>query len=148
MTVRSFMVSAALLCCAAAAGTADPGQPGAHFIENWDANADGRVTRTEAAEKRADLFYMFDQDEDGLLSPAEYDLFDATRAADMQANAGGGRGPLKTVHEGLMRAFNDSDGNGSVSREEFLARSDAWFDLVDRDGDGAITGADFGARGN
>lgn len=120
-------------------------QPGAHFIENWDLDGDGRVTLEEAIEKRGDLFYMFDQDENGVLDGAEYDQFDATRRADIDMNAGGrDTGPMKQLDARMGRAFNDADGDGMVTRDEFLAGTSDWFALVDRDGDGAITSADFG----
>jgi Ca2+-binding EF-hand superfamily protein len=45
---------------------------------------------------------------------------------------------------GMMRGFNDSDGDGRVSREEFTGRTAAWFTMMDRDGDGSVTEADFG----
>ncbi|HGG04239.1 MAG TPA: EF-hand domain-containing protein, partial [Aliiroseovarius sp.] len=54
--------------------------PGGHFIENFDLNEDGMVTLEEVREKRGDIFYMVDQDEDNVLNSEEYDLFDATRA--------------------------------------------------------------------
>ena len=120
--------------------------PGAHFIENWDQDGDGRVTAAETAEKRDQIFTMFDQDEDGQLNATEYDLFDETRAADIDANAGGGKGPMKAVHEAMQRGFNDADGDGLVSRAEFAAQSATFFGLLDRDADGAVTPADFKPR--
>jgi len=124
--------------------------PGAHFIENWDLDANGTVTLEEITERRGDVFYMFDQDEDNLLSAAEYVLFDETRAADMAANAGdhahGNRGGR--IQQGLTLGFNDTDNDGLVSRSEFLARSAAWFEMIDRNGDAAVTSDDFGPRTN
>ena len=122
--------------------------PGQHFIENWDLDEDGQITLAEATQKRDDLFYMFDQDENGTLDSAEYDLFDETRQADMQANAGGHKkGPMKGVNQGLMRDYNDTDGNGDVSKQEFLNHTPDWFVQLDRNEDGVITTADFGGRG-
>ena len=135
---------AALLPLAAAAQS---GVPGGHFIENWDLNGDGQITQAEATEKRDDLFYMFDQNEDGSLDHTEYTLFDETREADMQANAGGfQRGPMAVVNQGLTREFNDANGDGQVSREEFLARVPEWFALIDHTGDNIISSHDFGAN--
>ena len=125
--------------------SAQQGVPGGHFIENWDLDRDGTVTPLEANTKRDELFTMFDADESGTLDSTEYDLFDETRDADMVTNAGGkGRGPMQPVVEGLVRGFNDTDGDGLVSREEFSARTSDWFPLMDRDGDGLVTPADFG----
>ena len=57
---------------------------------------------------------------------------------------GHGKGPGNGEEQGMMRAFNDIDGDGLVSREEFLSRVPDWFAQMDRDGDGAIRTTDFG----
>ncbi len=140
-------LTAALLALALPAFAAD-GQPGAHFIENWDIDGDGAVTPQEIEARRGDVFLAFDADENGALDAEEYSYFDTARANGMkQANEGqGGGGPLKRAAEGMTLAFNDTNGDGAVSRTEFLARSGAWMDLLDRDGDGQVTRADFGRK--
>ncbi len=120
--------------------------PGGHFIENFDLNEDGMVTLEEVREKRSDIFYMVDQDEDNILNSEEYDLFDATRAADQEANEEGDCGGGKNAGEGMTRQVTDLNGDGQVTREEFLAATDAWFAQKDRNGDGKITTEDFGRR--
>lgn len=128
---------------------AEQGQPGAHFIVNWDLNEDGQVTLEEAREKRGDLFLMFDQDENGKLDEIEYTLFDETRQADMAENAGGHKkGLMKNVNAGMLRPFNDVDGDGLVSSEEFVSRTGHWFKMMDRSGDGVVTTDDFGMKGS
>jgi hypothetical protein len=87
---------AALL--AAAQALAQQGQPGAHFIESWDADMDGIVTVEEATARRGDVFAMFDMNEDGLLDAEEYVLFDETRALDMENNGGHGRGAMMQAY--------------------------------------------------
>lgn len=135
------MLLAAALAFPAAA---QQGNPGAHFLENWDLNEDGQVTAAEATEKRREVFYMFDQDENGVLNATEYDLFDETRKADMDTNAGGQKGQMRDVSKAMTRAFNDVDQNGVVSEKEFLSQVPAWFEMMDRDGDNLLTTADFG----
>lgn len=128
------------------AGAMDPAPvPGAHFVENFDLNGDGEVTLAEAREKRDEIFYMFDQNEDGVLDGGEYDLFDETRAADhaAQGNTAQGGAPKG---EGMSRRVTDLDGDGSVTLAEFLEATDTWFTGKDRNGDGVITTADFGPR--
>lgn len=134
-----------LLASACALGTAAlaQGTPGAHFIENWDMDGDGLITVAEIAEKRGEIFVMFDQNEDGALDAAEYDLFDETRRADIEANAGGRKGPMALVDKAMDRTFNDADGDGLVSLDEFGAQAPAFFDTLDKNGDGVISSADF-----
>ena len=91
---------------------------------------------------------MFDQDEDGMLSAEEYVLFDETRAADMENNAGGHRKGGDRMQEGLTLGFNDTDADGKVSKEEFVSNSAAWFTQIDRNSDAMITSADFGPQSN
>ena len=127
---------------------AQQGQPGAHFIENWDMNDDGHVSLADAEQKRGEIFIMFDQDEDGLLNSSEYDLFDETRQADMAENGGGyKKGAMRNVNNAMKREFNDVNGDGMVSKDEFVSKAAAWFKMMDRTGDGIVTTDDFGRQG-
>lgn len=129
------------------------GGPGEHFITNWDLNEDGSVTLTEAIERREMVFDMFDNDQNGTLDTVEYGYFDETRAADMDNNGGGqevgghGQGGQR-LQVGLTLAFNDTDADGVVSKEEFLAHSGDWIAMVDRNGDSVVNTADFGPQSN
>lgn len=139
--------------------------PGAHFLQNWDQDGNGIVSLEEATTKRNDLFTSFDADEDGKLSAEEYSAFDDMRTADqemMREEMGAGMGQGQgmghgkghgmgmgigkgTPEEGgMMRGFNDTDGDGMVSREEFTSRTADWLAMMDHDGDGQVTAADFG----
>lgn len=139
------LAPALLLALAPFTVTAQEAVPGGHFIENWDFDGDGTVTLAEAVEKRGEIFYMFDQNENGLLDAPEYDLFDETRAADRAQNADGHKNRRMDVAEGGMtREFTDIDGDGLVSAAEFQDSTSDWFARVDRDADGTITSADFG----
>lgn len=133
------------LAIAASATTAlaEQGQPGSHFIESWDVDGDGSVSLSDIETRRDDVFYMFDNDDNGALDAEEYGFFDETRAADMENNAGHGPG-MRRADTGMTLSFNDTDGDGAVTRAEFLAHSADWMALLDRDGDGQVTSADFG----
>ena len=152
--MKTTALTSAVLALSAFGAMAQEIGPGSHFIANWDLNGDGAVTLDEATEKRDLVFTAFDADEDGLLSDAEYALFDEMRATDqavaqaeMQAagmGKGMGKGNGHGEEAGMQRAFNDVDGDGQVSRDEFLARTPDWFAKMDRDGNGSVTTEDFG----
>lgn len=158
---RLLSLTAALLLSGTALLAQGAGM-GSHFVTNWDLDGNGAVSLDEATERRGDIFTTFDADEDGKLSATEYDAFDAARAADqaeMQKGGhgkghgqgqgqgqgqGGGMGHGNGEEQGMMRAFNDADGDGLVSRDEFLAKVPDWFAMMDRNADGAVTTDDFG----
>ena len=128
------------------AAFAQTGMPGAHFIENWDLDGNGAVTAAEIAEKRSDVFASFYADENASLSAAEYALFDEARAND-QAQMGGGHGKgMQNLEAPMQRSFNDANADGEVSASEWAAASPKMFAALDRNGDGSITTADFGAN--
>ncbi|MCB1492725.1 MAG: EF-hand domain-containing protein [Rhodobiaceae bacterium] len=117
--------------------------PGQHFVENWDLNGDGKVTLEEAKERRGDVFASFDTNEDGYLDAEEYVMFDEARANDM-AEAGGHQRGMRNAAEGMRLEMNDVDGDGKVSRDEFLGRAKDWLAFLDSNGDGVVTTDDFG----
>lgn len=131
---------------------ADAMKPGQHFVENWDFSGDGKVSLDEATERRGDIFATFDADEDGVLSGEEYDLFDEARANDMETeaaeNGGKAGGGMGGYNRSMDRSVSDLNGDGSVSREEFVGGSASWFAMRDRDQDGFITFKDFGRAAN
>ena len=132
------------LCIVAAPALAQQGQHGQHFVDNWDLDKDGAVTAEEAAKHRDDVFYMFDSNEDGFLDAEECVAFDEARANDMEGQGGHGKGAMKRAADGMTLANNDTDEDGKVSREEFVANAAAWIADMDRNGDGVVTTTDFG----
>ncbi|MFN3845041.1 MAG: EF-hand domain-containing protein [Paracoccaceae bacterium] len=128
---------------------AQQGTPGAHMIEQWDANADGQVTLEEATTKRGEVFYMFDTNTDGSLSAEDWagvaqQMADEMGAKGMGGGMGYGNGPGAIMHEAMTPAFNDADGDGVVTEAEFTAATKKLFPMLDRNADGVLTTADFG----
>lgn len=143
---RACLVGAAMQFLAISMVTAGEG-PGAHFIENWDLDGDGKVTGEEARSRRSDVFASFDANEDGYLDTEEYELFDEARALDQAENAPEGMGRrLHNAADGMQLAVNDTDGDGKVSEAEFLDNAPAWIEMIDRNGDGVVSLTDFGPR--
>ncbi|MHC0052434.1 EF-hand domain-containing protein [Actibacterium sp. D379-3] len=145
--MKTLFVTVAVAALASAPALAQ-GAPGIHFVENWDLDGDGQVTLTEAEERRGDVFYTFDADEDGMLSAEEYVFFDEARANDMQTMAQGrANRALQQAANGMSLIFNDTDGDGQVSQDEFIAHTADWLSMIDSNGDGVVTTDDFGPRG-
>ena len=120
--------------------------PGGHFVENWDLDENGSVSFEEVSERRSDIFLTFDADDNGILNSEEYDMFDEARAAD-QENSGDGHGRGKNnAANAMSREFADTNADGQVTRDEFLAGTPGWFQMRDRNGDGVVTTQDFGPR--
>ena len=142
ITLGAALILATVGSCIAAEG------PGAHFIENWDLNGDGAVTAEEARERRGNVFASFDANDDGFLDAEEYVLFDEARAQDQAENEPKGLGKgARNPANGMRLEVNDTDGDGKVSEAEFLENSASWIEMIDRNGDGVVTVADFGPRG-
>lgn len=137
------ILKAAAVAVFTLAGMAWAQVPGAHFIETWDLDGDGRVTLAEAEERRGDVFYTFDADENGTLDAEEYAVFDEARANDMASQPGHGQGAMSVVAEGMTMAANDADGDGAVTEAEFLGATQGWIAAIDQTGDGAVTAEDF-----
>lgn len=134
---------AALLATSVYAG----GTPGAGFLQSWDGDdQNGEVTLAEVTEKRENIFLTFDEDGDGVITAAEYVAFDEARAADQENERGNGNGGHGKASVGMTLEFNDVDGDGSVSEAEFLGQTAAWFAILDKNGDGVVTTADFGRQ--
>ncbi len=142
ITLGAAVILATVASCFAAEG------PGAHFIENWDLNGDGAVTAEEARERRGNVFASFDANDDGFLDAEEYVLFDEARAQDQAENEPKGMGKgARNPANGMRLEVNDIDGDGKVSEVEFLDNAASWIKMIDRNGDGVVTVADFGPRG-
>lgn len=108
-----------------------------------DADGDKQVTRAEFDALRAEEFAHRDRNGDGYL-----DIEDASptrqRLAAMREGAGedgDGRGR----RGGRMQAV-DADGDGRISRAEFMAAPSPMFDALDANGDAVVTGEEIDAR--
>jgi len=96
---------------------------GAMMFERFDADADGRVTRTEADAFVQEQLASFDADGSGTLS---LDEFEGAWSAMMR--------------ERMVRGFQrfDRDGDGQLSQDELNRPIDQAFALADRNDDDAI----------
>lgn len=104
-------------------GQRDPVQ----LLEKSDLNGDGRITRPEYADARARMFDRLDRNRDGRVSQA-----DAPQGRFARRSGGGGR--LKS-----LAGFMDTNGDGQVTRAEFVDGPAPIFDRADTDRDGVVT---------
>jgi Ca2+-binding EF-hand superfamily protein len=109
-------------------GEGPPHGPGCGRIMEADADGDGTVTLEEFQAGAEEKFARIDANGDGQLTP------DDRPEACPQGRRGGPRGGR------FMRA--DSDGDGVVTLEEFMAHVQEVFTRIDADGDGSIDEAE------
>jgi hypothetical protein len=102
---------------------------GGDLLAAMDANGDGAVTRAEAQAARETMFTRLDGDGDGYLSQAE-------REAMAHGQGAGRRMP---------RGNADANGDGRVSRSEFMGQPFRGFDMADANNDGVVTGDEMTA---
>ena len=141
-----------LFAAAVLVGLSGPAFPqidnlGAHFVQEWDADFDGRVTQAEFSARRSGIFALFDEDTDLVLSDAEWVLLSKYIGIDLPQHDPSEwmykYAPGAAMHAAMTVGFNDSDGDGQVTQTEFEATSYKLFPMMDIDSDGAVTVADF-----
>lgn len=134
MTLRMSLLALALgLATPAIAQPAPP--PGGSATR--DPLGDATVSRKAAESQAAARFDALDTDKDGVLSPAE--LAAAVPARPGAGARSGGRGNRAG---GWMARMLDANGDGRITRDEFVAGMLRRFDRMDANHDGQLTSAE------
>ena len=192
MTIRKFALTALgaalvlgttaqMSMAAPRGGAAEDGPPMrpelayVYLLKTADTNKDGKVSKEEFAARQDALFTEIDANKDGSITPKEMRDFrkakmEAFRAANPRperANADGPdgkkggpehadrKGQEGRKHEGrhggmggkgghggrmnAMFAMVDADGNGQISKAEFTAAGEKMFTRLDKNNDGVIS---------
>jgi Ca2+-binding EF-hand superfamily protein len=103
------------------------------IFENADENGDGVVSRAEYADARSKLFARLDRNGDGYLDNADVPSRLAARFS--------GQGNRLAQAKALL----DKDGDGRISRDEFVNGSGLLFDRADTNHDGVVDAGELQA---
>jgi len=141
--MKRYLIPAVLVLTATATAALAQTTPGDQFMQSWDLDGNGTATLEELREMRGNVFAAFDADQNDILDAEEYVYFDEARANDVAGYEAEQRDQMQAVADGMSLTASDTDGDGVVGREEFLAGTDGWFADLDKNGDGGITLADF-----
>ncbi len=104
-------------------------------LSDVDGDGDGRITREEFQQLRAQRFLDADSDGNGTLNLEELQQM---REKRRQAR----------IQRRLQRQLQRMDGNGDgvIDQNEFTTRKTGWFQRLDTDNDGVVTRAEANAR--
>jgi Ca2+-binding EF-hand superfamily protein len=106
----------------------------AGFIEIYDSDGDGEVTREQFDAQRAAAFTATDVNRDGKLDQSEY-FKEFVARLDRQI---GLRRQDQLKQGGVRFKSIDDDKNGAISREEYVAMSTRMFERADTNKDGFV----------
>lgn len=120
------------------AGNAGGGHSKREFLETYDANKDGKVSKEEFAAKRSADHKGLDLNENGSVSELEY-VNEYTFRLDKEL-AARRAGQIRQAH--VRFGVLDTNKDGVLSAEEFAASGDRMFKRLDTTEDGFVDGTD------
>lgn len=118
------------------------------YLLHFDADRDGRITRSEVEAGILAQFQAIDSNHDGRLDAAEYQVYEEARRAERKAwraqhpEPNGEPAPERTAAWDPMKRL-DWNRDGFITLEEFGGRERALAMRADRDGDGTVLADDL-----
>ena len=109
------------------------------MMQGIDSDGDGRVSGAEFMAWHDGVFAAMDADGSGTVTKEEF--------MAVRMGPGAGQGPMaEEMQAAEAAAFDraDSDGDGTISADQFTDLAAAEFTAADADGDGALTAGEFG----
>lgn len=136
----NFLLSAAavLLMGTGVAFAAGPGDDKPAYekpMADIDTDKDGSVSTAESEAHAAKKFEEFDADKDGSVSLDEMEKFHATEKAKREAARAEREAEMKKKYQAKV----DPDGDGKISKDEFLKNAKERHAKMDANGDGTVT---------
>lgn len=113
------------------------------MLQAADANGDNNVTRSEVDSLQSEMFEWMDRNGDGFLTREDRSPIQQRLAEAREDNGGSERRERRRGHRG--GPDRDSDGDGRISRSEFLSGADRVFEQLDTDNNSVITAAELDA---
>ncbi len=132
--MRMIVMTAAVLTMATLALAPALAQGGGGMLDRLlaaDANRDGAITRAEARAAREQGFRRLDANNDGFISASEREQMAAAAAANGRSKGGGGQA--------------DANGDGKISRDEFLSSPMRGFDRLDSNNNDVVDASEIAA---
>ena len=135
------------------AAPADIAEDTVRTLMAFDANGDGKLSKSELPERFQGIFTRADENKDGFITAEEIRKVAAAQAAPPEPPGRGGRGgrdggrgggpggEMNLIRMDPILAAVDTDGDGIISAEEIRNSADA-IRKLDKDGDGKLTRAE------
>ncbi len=111
-------------------------------LAEMDADKDGAISADESAAQATKKFDEIDKDKDGSVSLDELDKYRDAEKAKREAEMKKREGEMKQKY----RAKVDPDGDGKITKDEFLKSAAERQKKMDVDGDGKVTKEEAMAR--
>lgn len=112
------------------------GRDGSRLFDRMDSNGDGTITAAESQSQREAMFEKMDANDDGMISAEERDKM-KSRVERFRE---------RRDQSAKERALNaDTNGDGNVSRDEFMNAPQPLMTEADANNDGNLTREEFSA---